>query len=1230
MSQQPTPTLDARDAATILRRFWDRRYGYVPEWLPPDKTAGIAIAQVFSRMIYTILQRLNQAPAKNKLAFLDLVGLHLIPAQEARAPIVFQTSTPGSDSSAPAGTQLAAPPPPGSTDQIVFETEQATGIAAAKLRQVVSLWPGRDESIDHSADYLVGQAITLFQAADLQPTPHVLYLAHATYLAFAGASHLEVEFNLAQGSSSPLEILWQYWDGQVWRGFKSLKPNCLTAAEKGSDGTNGLTRSGSVRLDTDCAKTAQTTVNGIQSYWIRGQLTQPLPPNPEQLLPVAETMKLRTRIDQGLEEILTLAVQPAKAVLSVLSLVSGGAAIQTNVIVSSNTDGNFSTFQGTTDASGKLQLKQNFTQGKTYTFQVLDQSGANVASVLTIYYGVTGQAQQVSLDMTGALGADVTFTSLAQAGNVLTLTSDSGTPLEGALVTVSSPDDSAFPAVSRVTDAAGMADLNNQSLLPGKTYVVDVTLMGDEASAQFKYDGTTLPPLQITATWKVNGLRLDKAIAEGRTVDVTKPFFPFGQQPQPGAAFYFNQDEIFSKPGASVRVFVSRTISPQDKFQIGDAASEITLDHLVNWEYWNGFDWVPLPVSSESGGALDLDETDMVDFVVPKDMDVTTVNNQQALWMRVRLVSGGFGFTKEIVFNDGQGHSNNFTYVITRPPVLADFRLGYTWQTLSVAFEEVLSYNDFQYEDDTEKARWPGNPFLPYQTITEITPALYLGFDAPLPVSDIGLYLDVEEQSSLDQAPPMVWEYFNGVGWRELTVEDETRNLALPGILSFIAADDSVALPRFGTALHWVRGRLKEDGPPDETTLKGIFLNATWVSQRRTFTNTPLGASTGAPNQVFVFTQIPVLAGEQIEVQELSGARANVEWRILALELSQGDTTYLAKLEAALASEGVQTDIVQGNLRLTRDRNKRVVAAYVTWAGKPFLFDSGPNDRHYVLDQATGRLFFGDGKNGMIPPAGAAINARLFKSGGGLAGNLPANSITQMLGSIGGVQSVTNPRAAEGGADGESMNSYSVRAPQSIRHRGRAITPPDYETLAHEASAGVAIARAISGRDSAGMTRTGWITVVILPQSQEDRPVPSFGLREEIRLYLEARAPADIAAAHQIEVTGPQYLAIDVDATLAPKVMSEAGDVELRALAALAEFLHPLRGGPDGQGWDLGRGVYISDVARALGEVPGVDYVQDLSLSVNGNLQGDRVAVPDDHIVVAGTLRLKLVIVAAN
>jgi hypothetical protein len=171
----------------------------------------------------------------------------------------------------------------------------------------------------------------------------------------------------------------------------------------------------------------------------------------------------------------------------------------------------------------------------------------------------------------------------------------------------------------------------------------------------------------------------------------------------------------------------------------------------------------------------------------------------------------------------------------------------------------------------------------------------------------------------------------------------------------------------------------------------------------------------------------------------------------------------------------------------------------------------------------------------------------------------------------------------------------------------------------------VARARAIPHRDPSGQRRPGSVTVVIIPNSPDLRPVPSFGLRDDVRRYIEARAPAGVAESHAIEVTGPTYLPIDVAATLAPKDPTEAGRVEEESRWALAEFLSPLRGGPDGEGWDLGRSVFLSDVARALAGVGGVDYVTDLSLSVDGVLSANEVAVPPDRIVAPGQIRLKLV-----
>jgi uncharacterized phage protein gp47/JayE len=1116
------PPLDSRDSAAIFKELWRRRYGYVPEWVPPAGSAGVAISEIFARYVYSILQRLNQTPLKNKLAFLDFVGLRLIPASQARAPIVFQLTPQATDSLAPIGTKVAAPPPPGSSNQIVFETERETGIAAANLVEVFSLWPGRDEYIDHSADYLAKTPFTIFDSTKLQPTPHVLYLAHSIALSFAGSAHLEVQFELEQGSSSPLDILWQYWDGGVWRGFRPLTTSCLVAAEKGSDGTNGLMYSGSVRLDTDCAKTALQTVNGVESYWIRGHLTQPLPPDPTELLPVVDSMRVRTTIEQDFEATLLISVQP-------------------------------------------------------------------------------GTLMQVAL------------------------TNEGGRPLEEITVTITSDDDANYVGGVNQTTASDGTLLLPSAILVGKTYRFDVAYLDLQLSATYKYTGG-VSDAQINLTLVVSGLRLDGAVIDSQKADVTKPFFPFGQQPQPGATFYFNQQEVFSRVGSSVRVYLSRTQTPQDQFQISDSSSPTKLDHFVSWEYWNGFNWVVLPIVSEtdSPNPGDMDDPDVIDFDIPADFCSTQVNNQDGLWIRVRLMSGGFGFTKEVDFKDGAGNDNKFVYVITVAPALSDFRLAYAWKTPVVPLEQVFTHNDFQFEDHTDDSRWPGTTFSPYKAISEVPPALYLGFDQPLPVSDIGIYFDLVEDSE-DVPPSLVWEYFNGAGWRKLTIQDDTRSLHLPGIVSLIASDDSVAIPRFDTPLHWVRARLSEDGPPDQITVHSIFLNATWASQRQTYSNVPLGTSTGLPNQVFTVTQIPVLEGEILEVRESSGARANVEWRTFALELNNGGTNLLNALEAQLAAEGPQTELIAGALRLIRDRLKRVTEVWVCWQNQQNLFSSGPADRHYVLEGAQGRVIFGDGSAGTIPSASSAIQLRQFQSGGGLFGNVAALTIKQLLGSIGGVQAVFNPRAAEGGADGESLQTFAGRAPESIRHRGRALTPPDYEAMAHEASAGVAVARAIPGRDNSGQTRPGWVTIVIIPRSADPQPIPSFGLREEVRTYLEQRAPAGLAEAQSIVVAGPDYLPIDVDATLAPKDASQAGTVEEAARAAIEAFLNPLTGGPRGQGWDLGRGLFLSDLAGAFAKVPGIDYVDDLSLRVNGALQGNQVDVRPEQIIVAGQLRLKLI-----
>jgi hypothetical protein len=442
--------------------------------------------------------------------------------------------------------------------------------------------------------------------------------------------------------------------------------------------------------------------------------------------------------------------------------------------------------------------------------------------------------------------------------------------------------------------------------------------------------------------------------------------------------------------------------------------------------------------------------------------------------------------------------------------------------------------------------------------------------------------------------------------------------------VSFLAPPGLAASPRFGTPLYWIRARLKEDGPPGEATLRGLFPNAVWASERRTIRNSPLGTSDGTPGQVFRVAESPILPGEILEVREVAGARAQVEWRQLVLDVTGGDTRALGPIERWLALEGPQTEFAEGDVRIRRDRLRRVAEVWVRWYVRAHLYSSGPTDRHFALGRAEGRVVFGDGTLGRIPPLGAVISFREFAAGGGSIGNVKAGAVNQLVAEVPGVERVFNARAAEGGADGETLDALARRGPSTIRHRGRAIALRDYETMAREASPAIGFVRAVPTRNPAGRPLPGWVTLVVIPHSEEPRPVPSSGLRFEVQRYIAARAPADLAGGDRIRVIAPDYLPVDVSATIAPAATTAPGDVERRARAAIARFLHPLVGGPQGRGWDLGRDIYLSDLAAVLEQVDGVDYVEELALLRQGVPFGEQVSIDYDRMAVAGTILLTL------
>lgn len=83
-----------------------------------------------------------------------------------------------------------------------------------------------------------------------------------------------------------------------------------------------------------------------------------------------------------------------------------------------------------------------------------------------------------------------------------------------------------------------------------------------------------------------------------------------------------------------------------------------------------------------------------------------------------------------------------------------------------------------------------------------------------------------------------------------------------------------------------------------------------------------------------------------------------------------------------------------------------------------------------------------------------------------------------------------------------------------------------------------------------------------------------------------------------IEQAGSRWLLIDRPPLKSYTVLNEDNQLNVygdlarsRVIQALKDFLDPLTGGPDGEGWPFGRDLFVSDIYNLLETLPEVDYV---------------------------------------
>ncbi len=489
--------------------------------------------------------------------------------------------------------------------------------------------------------------------------------------------------------------------------------------------------------------------------------------------------------------------------------------------------------------------------------------------------------------------------------------------------------------------------------------------------------------------------------------------------------------------------------------------------------------------------------------------------------------------------------------------------------------------------------------FEVFSAVPQVDDAIYFGFENDLSrhVLRFELAFDPAVGAGVDPTlPPYVCEASSGKHddrWEACDIEfDTTSGMNSPGRIQ-------IHTPKMGKYkvdkddLYWVRARV-EDISPEER-----------VEGKRPYQETP--------------------RLRKLNVESVGGTAPAIHAQVKAREFlgqsdgSPGQRFYL-QVTPILRREAEETLIVQVEGEAAQ-----------TWVEVPDFADSGPEDRHFTLDNITGEVRLGpavrqqDGTiklYGAIPPRGSNLIFGRYRVGGGQVGNVQSGILNTLKTAIPFISRVNNREPAWGGLDHETLEAAMMRAPALLRSRERAVTESDYEFLARQAlPARIGRVKCLQPRPAEpGRVPLAQVFVLVIPRV----PQPG-GFLSPDQLNPD---PEDIAALKgylderrllttRLDVRQPEYKWVAVKVRLRAVPGAVPDNVEREVLGRLYRFLNPLTGGADGKGWPFGRDLFVSEVYQCLQGAPDVQFIREVQL-FNAGRGGEAQGDPVDSVELLG------------
>ncbi|MBD2438754.1 putative baseplate assembly protein [Nostoc sp. FACHB-110] len=588
-------------------------------------------------------------------------------------------------------------------------------------------------------------------------------------------------------------------------------------------------------------------------------------------------------------------------------------------------------------------------------------------------------------------------------------------------------------------------------------------------------------------------------------LDISKDFYPFGEQPELNDTFYIALHDTFIKPNVKVTFDIILSRKPIN-----------TSNLKISWEIGNGQVWEEIAATANNNQISWIADFSALQFTNKNTIQATlqfpeknlpspsSVNGKTRYWIRARIIDGHYGKA-----------ASERTY-----PIYDDLAVIKKATTATVSEIEVDTIDLFKqgdkiriiplnkgFSEENQIKEKPENNKLILNTPT-LNSSLEVGtrimrkailietipqtYDPPL-IKSLKLSYDftVKEQAIYSAENDFIYTYVQPQQSFQpfVITEDKEPTLYLgfdqsfenktvtlyaqvePPLPNELSDNNLLEKPQlvwdYSSTFGWQRLGVK-----DETQAffqRGLiqFVAPADFSQKETF------------GKQLYWLRVRWVAGNFRVKPRLRRLLTNTTWAVQAISLQaevlgssnyEANQVFVAKNTPILS--GQQLEVQEVNIpsqiepdlvKVIRDNLGEIEEIWVVWQEVPDFYGSSASDRHYILDRQTGEIRFGNGQAGMIPPRGRNnIRLSFYRTGGGKQGNVSAQTISQLKTTIPYIDRVINLEAAAGGAEQETLDRLKQRVPKQLRHRDRAVTIEDFADLAYEASTEVARVKVIT------------------------------------------------------------------------------------------------------------------------------------------------------------------------